>query len=64
MEDKIFDDPELDRLIKKVWDSGAVTQEDVRKMCSGEPVLTKTQLEKIRRMKDLQAKTLLKETVA
>ena len=37
MEEKIFDEPELDRLIKKIWARGAVTQEDVRKVCSGEP---------------------------
>ena len=64
MEEKVFDNPKLDRLIKEIWASGAVTQEDVRKVCSGEPVLTKAHLEKVRRMKDLQAKALLEENVA
>ncbi len=64
MEEKIFDNPELDRLIKKIWASGAVTQEDVKAVCSGEPVLTRKELEQIRRVKDLQSQALLKESTA
>ncbi len=62
--EKVFENPELDRLIKEIWASGAVTQEDVRKVCSGEPVLTHRQLDEVRRVKNLQAKALLQNNVA
>ncbi len=51
MEEKVFDNPELDRLIKKIWARGEVTQDDVRSVCS-EPV---PYLEERRKMKNLNA---------
>lgn len=55
VEEKVFDNPELNRIVQRILASGAVTQDDVRSVCSGEPVLTLEELKQIRRVKDLHS---------
>ncbi len=54
VEEKVFDEPELNRIVQRILASGAVTQEDVKAVCSGEP-MTIEELKQIRRVKDLHA---------
>ncbi len=52
LEEKIFDNPELDRLTKEIIASGALTERDAEKMCSGGIM----RLDELRRMRKAEAK--------